>query len=474
MTKQPSALSASDTCQAIILAGGSGTRLWPYSRTLLPKQLLPLVGKNTMLQQTARRTLQAFLPENIWVVTNEEQFFEVREQLKEIHSGLEAQVIAEPVGRNTLPAILLGMKKAVENNPETVMAVFPADHLIHNTKAWCRALTQGAEQALAGAFVTFGIVPEKPETGYGYIETGEHIKNDTFQVIRFIEKPDLATATQYIAGGKHLWNSGMFMFSTKAFLAAVEKYQPKLNSWWHSPDGNSKKEQYALLPDISIDYGIMEKADNIAVVRADLGWNDLGSWESLLQQGKKDDCGTVEKGDVLNFHCKNSLLFSTGGKLAAVGLEHMIVVQTKDATLVCPVDKVQHVKDVVERLKAENSPLAKAHVTVRRPWGSYTVLEEGTFYKIKRIEVNPGAFLSLQKHYHRSEHWVVISGTAQVQVGEEQILLCENQSVDIPKTALHRLGNPGQVPVEIIEIQSGPYLEEDDIVRYDDVYGRTE
>lgn len=459
-------------CQALILAGGSGTRLWPYSRTLLPKQLLALTGASTMLQQTAARALEVFDPADVWVVTNEEQFFEVRGQVAGVHPGLEAQVLAEPMRRNTLPAILLGMERAAARDPEALVAVFPSDHLIHKPGVWREALGRGAALARQGWFVTFGVVPDKPETGYGYIERGADLGQDCFEVARFVEKPDLATARRFLSGGAHYWNSGMFVFQVRAFLEAVERFQPELAAWWAARGSQPLARGYAALPDVSVDYGIMEHVARQAVVRADFGWDDLGSWEALYRLGAKDAGGNVVQGDVLAMDCRDSLLLSRGGKLAAVEVDGLIVVQTRDATLICPKDKVQRVKDVVERLREEQSRLVEAHVTVRRPWGSYTVLEEGPHYKIKRIEVLPGAWLSLQKHHHRSEHWVVISGTAQVRVDDREILLYENQSVDIPKTALHRLGNPGKVPVEIIEIQSGPYLEEDDIVRFDDVYGR--
>ncbi|GAB6175546.1 mannose-1-phosphate guanylyltransferase/mannose-6-phosphate isomerase [Desulfobaculum senezii] len=472
MTEQTPAPKRLEGCQAIVLAGGSGTRLWPYSRSLYPKQLLALTGEQTLLQETVSRSLSIFDPQDLWVVTNEEHVFEVRSQLRTLDTGLDGQVLAEPMRRNTLPAIMLGMERALERDPDAVVAVFPSDHMIHKPEVWHDALERGVRLAREGWFVTFGVTPGYPETGYGYIQRGASLGGEGFEVAAFVEKPDLETAKRYLADGEHYWNSGMFVFSIKAFMDAVAEFQPELDAWWQQRGERALVDGYAGLPDISVDYGIMEKVGQQAVVRADFGWDDLGSWEALHRLGDKDANGNVVRGDVLNLDCKDSLLLSRGGKLAAVEVEGLIVVQTRDATLICPADKVQRVKDVVGTLKSEGSSLVEAHVTVHRPWGSYTVLEEGPHYKIKRIEVLPGAKLSLQKHHHRSEHWVVISGTAQVRVDDDEMLLYENQSVDIPKTSMHRLANPGKVPVEIIEIQSGPYLEEDDIVRFDDEYGR--
>jgi len=457
---------------ALILAGGSGTRLWPMSRSLLPKQLLALQGKRSLLQETARRLLTLFDVSALRVVTNEEHVFEVASQLAPLSEGFAGRALAEPAARNTLPAILLGLDAIVAEDPEALVAVFPSDHHITDEAAWAEALRHGLELAAQGWFVTFGVRPAHAETGYGYIAKGAPLGRNAFEVAGFVEKPDLARAEEYLRSGRHYWNSGMFVFPAQAFLQAVERLQPELWTWWQGRAERPLAEGYAKLPDISVDYGIMERVERIAVIEADFGWDDLGSWEALYRLGAKDEHGCVTQGDVLAMGCRDSLLVSRGGMLAAVGLTGTIVVQTRDATLVCAMDQVQKVKDVVQALKNQGSQLVVAHVTVKRPWGSYTVLEEGPFYKIKRIEVLPGAKLSLQMHHHRSEHWVVITGTALVQIGQEERLLVENQSVDIPKATLHRLENPGKVNVEIIEIQSGPYLEEDDIVRFDDIYGR--
>ncbi|KHK00484.1 mannose-1-phosphate guanylyltransferase/mannose-6-phosphate isomerase [Desulfovibrio sp. TomC] len=464
---------ATDTTRhALILAGGSGTRLWPLSRTLLPKQLLALGGDETLLQTTVHRVAQAFSPVQIAVVTNEEHVFEVRAQLRGLLPDVAGAVLAEPVGRNTLPAILLGLERIVAADSQAVVGVFPADHRIDDAASWVRAMDQATELARQGWFVTFGIPPQAPETGYGYIHRGNVLGTGSYAVLGFTEKPDRETAEQLLSSGHYFWNSGMFVFRADMFLEAVAAHAPALYDWWQSRAERPLAAGYAGIPDVSVDYGVVEKLDRIAMVEAGFDWDDLGSWEALYRLGKRDANGCVIKGDVLALDCSNSLFFSQGSTLAAAGVKDLIVIQTRDATLVCPVSEAQRVKDVVGALKSQGSKLVEAHVTVRRPWGSYTVLEDGPGFKIKRIVVLPGARLSLQMHHHRAEHWVVVSGTALVQVGEKEILLSDNQSVDIPKTSLHRLSNPGKVPVEIIEIQSGPYLEEDDIVRFDDIYGR--
>jgi len=457
---------------AIVLAGGSGTRLWPLSRTLLPKQLLALNGENTLLQDTMSRVSAVAGPGRVWVVTNEEHVFEVRSQIRALDPALENRALAEPLARNTLPAIMLALDKIVADDPAAVAAVFPADHQIKNVPGWTSAVEKAKALAAEGWFVTFGVTPQKPETGYGYIHRGGSLGEGAYEVEGFIEKPDLRTAENLLKSGDYYWNSGMFVFRADMFLDAVRHYAPEIWEWWEARETAPLADNYGDLPDLSVDYGVVERLDRIAMVEASFDWDDLGSWEALFRLGEKDASGCVTKGDVLALDCENSLFISQGGKLAVTGLSDMIVIQTRDATLACPLSKVQSVKDVVGALKKEGSSLVEAHVTVKRPWGSYTVLEDGPYYKIKRIEVPPGGRLSLQMHYHRSEHWVVISGTALVQVGENEILLSANQSVDIPVTSLHRLSNPGKTPVEIIEIQSGPYLEEDDIVRFDDVYGR--
>jgi len=458
---------------AILLAGGSGTRLWPLSRGLLPKQLLSLDGgTQTLLQHTACRVLDVFAPGRLVIVTNEEQEFEVRKQVREVDAALADAVLLEPQKRNTLPAVLFALEKIVAADPDAVVAVFPADHKITAGPAWHAALSRASDLARQGYFVTFGITATKPETGYGYIQKGQPLGEDAFAVRAFVEKPDLATAKAYLESGAYFWNSGMFVFGVGPFLEAVRTLQPALWTWWEDRSTIPLAARYDTLPDLSVDYGLVEKLDNLAMVVAGFDWDDLGNWEAIYRTSDKDAAANALRGDVLARDCQGNLLISQSGKLACVGLSDMIVVQTRDATLVCPRSACQSVKDVVAELKEQGSQLVESHLTVRRPWGSYTVLEEGEGYKIKRIELPPGGKLSLQMHHHRAEHWVVVSGTAQVQLGDREILLTENQSLDIPKTTRHRLFNPGKVPLAIIEIQTGPYLGENDIVRYDDVYGR--
>lgn len=469
---------------AIVLAGGSGTRLWPLSRSTKPKQLLCLNGGESLLQETVRRVLPMVDPQRVLTVTSGEYRFEVAGQLLAVNPALAGGVLSEPVGRNTLPAIAWAVARIARETPEATVGVFSSDHAVANGDAFLKAWESAEAAAQRGFISLFGMKPTEPATGYGYIQAGQPLAPgeagpiaQAQKAARFVEKPDVKTAESYLQQGNYFWNGGMFVFRADRFMELLKKHQPAVyeaaNTLAESAAAAAPAEAYAAMPDLSIDYGLLELADEVAVVPVDMGWNDLGSWEAIYQQRDKDEQGNMIQGDVLAVDSADSLLWSEHGLVAALGVKDLAVVQTRDATLVCPRDRVQDLKQMVAAVKESHAHLAETHLTVTRPWGSYTVLEEGPYYKIKRIVVNPGAKLSMQMHYHRSEHWVVVAGTARITNGEQEVYLEENQSTYIPKTHRHRLENPGRVPLQIIEIQSGVYLEEDDIVRFDDVYGRT-
>ncbi|VAW40842.1 Mannose-1-phosphate guanylyltransferase / Mannose-6-phosphate isomerase [hydrothermal vent metagenome] len=465
--------------QPVILAGGSGSRLWPLSRELYPKQLINLIGNRSLLQETLARVngLDNILPPI--VVAGEEHRFLTKTQLEELDLFPAYHLLLEPIGRNTAPAICGAALYARQHGGEAaVLLVLPADHLITAPAAFETAVVKAVRLAENGRLATFGIVPDGPETGYGYIARGE---GD--QVRSFVEKPDLATAKQYVASGEYFWNSGMFAFSVATFLAELTEHAPAIVTQMTKAvdkgrtDGvffRFEKTAMQRCPNDSIDYALMEKTGRAAVVKADMGWSDIGSWLALWRASVKDEQGNVVAGDVILEDVKNSLIHSDGSLVAAVGLRDTMVVETADAVLVAPLSRSQEVKKIVNKLKQRKRDEFHIHKTVYRPWGSYTTLELHERFQIKRITVNPAAKLSLQMHHHRHEHWVVVSGTAQVTNGGQVIPLYENQSTYIPAGTRHRLENPGTIPLELIEIQIGSYLGEDDIVRFDDVYGRRE
>ncbi len=467
--------------QAVILSGGSGSRLWPASRSMYPKQLLPLVGEQTMLQATARRLegLAGVLEPAI-VVCNEAHRFLVAEQLAQI--GADASIILEPEGRNTAPAIALAALQAMDaaGDDAPILLVLPADHVIADRQAFHDAIGVAAGAAEQGDLVTFGIVPRGPNTGYGYIKAS---KSDSVvrRIEAFVEKPDVQTAESYIESGDYLWNSGMFMFRADAYLDALGKHAPEiLDTCQRAMTGAAQDtdfirpeaEAFSACPSDSIDYAIMEKTRSASVVPLGAGWNDVGSWQAIHEVSDKDDAGNVIDGDVLTDGCSNSVISSQSRLVAAVGVDNLAIIETKDAVLVAHQSQSQDVKNIVDLLKGAEREETSLHRQVFRPWGSYDSLENADGFQVKRLIVNPGAVLSLQLHHHRAEHWVVVRGTATITLNDEEFDLTVNQSTYIPIGARHRIANRTDEPVHIIEVQCGDYLGEDDIVRFEDNYGR--
>ncbi|WP_027485755.1 mannose-1-phosphate guanylyltransferase/mannose-6-phosphate isomerase [Rhodanobacter sp. OR87] len=465
----------------LILSGGSGTRLWPVSRKNLPKQFLELAGKGTLFQQAIARTRQ--LPDVAVpiVVASEDHRFLAADQLLE-GDIKGATIVLEPLARNTAPAIALGALQALQRDADAVLLVLPADHLIGDTAAFVEAVKQAMPLAEQGWLVTFGIRPDRPDTGFGYIRRAETVDAHGYRVEQFVEKPDLATAESYLADGGYDWNSGMFLFKAARYLEELAAHAPAMLGAVREAYAKATtdldfvridRDAFALVPDDSIDYAVMERTRRAAVIPVSCAWSDIGSWSALWLTGGKDADGNLREGDTMAVDTHNSLLRSHERHLlATVGVDDLIVVTTPDATLVAHRDAAQDVKKIVERLKAAGRSEHSLHRVVYRPWGSYDSLEEGERFQVKRIVVKPGASLSLQKHHHRAEHWIVVSGTAEVTCDDKVFLLGENQSTYIPLGSKHRLRNPGKVALELIEVQSGSYLGEDDIVRYDDVYGR--
>lgn len=459
----------------VILSGGSGTRMWPYSRSMYPKQFLPLVSDNSMLQETVLRLGSNVKP---LVVCNEDHRFLVAEQLRTIDTEAY-NILLEPMAKNTAPAIVLAALNILQKNKDEVLLVLPADHVIPDSKAFEKSLSVAESQANEGRLVTFGIVPTYAETGYGYIKAKDG--SGAQLITEFLEKPDLSKAKEYVDSGNYFWNSGMFMFKASIFIDEIKKYAPQILKACERAISLAKpdldfiridKEEFEKCPSDSIDYAVMEKTDSAVMVPLDAGWNDVGSWASLWAVCDKDESGNAFRGDVILEDTQNCFIQSEDKLIATVGLSDTVVVQTDDTILVAAKDKVQEVKKVVNRLKEQGRSETQLHRKVYRPWGNYDSIDYGERFQVKRIIVKPGAKLSLQMHHHRAEHWVVVSGTAEVINGDKKILLKENESTYIPLGVTHSLANPGTIPLEIIEIQSGSYLGEDDIVRFEDVYGR--
>jgi mannose-1-phosphate guanylyltransferase/mannose-6-phosphate isomerase len=480
--------------QPVILSGGSGTRLWPLSREKHPKQLLALSGDQTMLQATAQR-VAGFRHDGLGVsspivVCNEEYRFVTAEQLR-LAGCSEPRIVLEPVGRNTAPALTLAAHAALADRPDAILLVMPADHVVLDTEAFHAAVASGIPAAADGAIVTFGIVPDRPETGYGYIETGGPLGKPeqgtpVLTLQRFVEKPDAATAAGYVESGRYLWNSGLFMLKASVWLSAIESFNPEMahackramagarhDSDFTRVDG----EAFRASPSDSIDYAVMEKLPEAkglrgVVVPMAAGWSDVGAWDAVWQVGERDEQGNSVRGDAVLEDTRDTLVMSTSRLVACLGLENTVVIETPDAVLVADKRQTQQIKTLVGRLKAQGRACVENHRKVHRPWGYYDSIDSGERFQVKRIVVKPGASLSLQMHHHRAEHWVVVCGTAKVTVGDKVLILAENQSTYIPLGVQHRLENPGKLDLEIIEVQSGSYLGEDDIVRFEDVYGR--
>lgn len=472
----------------VILSGGSGSRLWPVSRKLRPKQFLPLIdAERTLFQSTLERLEGIADKQAALVVCNEEHRFMVAEQLLGINQAHQG-ILLEPVGRNTAPAVAvaaLSLLEQAEGTEDPIMLVLPADHVISDTEAFHNAIEAARPLATDGFLVTFGITPTAPETGYGYIEQGEAISdfNDAWKVAAFAEKPDAETASAYLAGGKHLWNAGIFMFRASIFLKELDVHNPAMLAACRQTLINAQRdldfvrldrEAFEACPSDSIDYAVMEQTQHAATVPLKAGWNDVGAWSAVWEVSDRDEANNVLRGNVMTHDATNNLVFTEDRLVCLAGVQDLIVIETKDATLVTHKDRAQDVKKIVTSLESAGRSEAIIHRLVNRPWGCYDSVDAGERFQVKRITVKPGAKLSLQKHHHRAEHWIVVKGTAEVTCDDKTFLLTENQSTYIPLGSTHRLANPGKVPLELVEVQSGSYLGEDDIVRFEDQYGRDE
>ena len=458
----------------IILAGGSGSRLWPLSRELCPKQLLNITGEKSLLQATFER-LQNLMPEeNILSITNTKHLANVRMQLKDYYAA--PIILSEPVSKNTAPAAAVSVKYISENkNSDEIILVVPSDHLIHDVQKFSEAIEKGKQLAEQGFVVTFGVEPSYCETGFGYIKTSEKI-DDGFKVEKFVEKPDLKTAQKYLQDKTMFWNSGIFMFKPSVFFNELKRHAGNIFEITEKIDFKNSEEipfvEFDKMPNISLDYALMEKSDNLVMIKLESDWKDLGSWDAIYDISPKDNNGNVFVGHVLDEGSKNSLVYSSSKLVATIGLEDIVLVETEDAILACRKDKTQDVKHIYETLKQQNDNTHLVHKTVYRPWGFYTVIAQGEGFLTKIIHVNPKQRLSLQSHNHRSEHWVVLNGTAMVVLDSKELILNSGHSVDIPIKAIHSLQNPYDEAVEVIEVQKGDLLIEEDIIRYEDIYGR--
>jgi len=466
----------------VILSGGAGSRLWPVSREALPKPFIKLGDGQSLLAKTLRRALQCGDGSGVLTVTNRDYFFLTRDEYELASKGAKTDFLLEPVSRNTAPAMCAAaLHVGKRHGMDAVMLVLPADHLIKDEKAFVAAVGEARKLAEQGWLVTFGIEPSRPETGFGYIEAGDKLGEMAGKVKRFVEKPDLATAEGFISSGRYTWNSGMFCFTAEAVLAAFKKYSPEIlraveaaiaATDYSKPPAVLAEAEFAAAPDISFDYAVMEKAEKRAVVRGKFDWNDIGSWAALAELTPADEAGNRINGETVLIDAKHCFIQSGHRIVAAVGVEDLLIVDTPDALLVAERGRAQDVKSVVQKLKLSSHETVRHHRTVHRPWGTFTVLEEGPRFKIKRIVVKPGASLSLQLHHHRSEHWVVVAGMAKIVNAEKETFLRPDESTYIKAGAAHRLANPGAIDCVMIEVQTGDYVGEDDIVRLEDNYGR--
>lgn len=466
----------------VLLSGGVGSRLWPVSRQLYPKQFLKLADESlSLFQQTCQRAAMICSGDDGVVVCNEEHRFIVAEQLRQLGTRY-GSILLEPQGRNTAPAVALAAIASSQRDPQSLLLVLPADHVITDTAAFQAAVSAGIPHAESGHLVTFGIIPHEPETGYGYIRRGPRIDEHTFSVVHFAEKPDRSTAERYVQSGEYDWNSGTFLFRADTYLEELEKYAPDVLRCCQDafvaakPDLDFQRidaKSFARCPSISVDYAVMEKTDKAAVISLECGWSDVGSWAALRDIDEADTAGNVHHGDVVTVDSRDCYLRAESRLLAVLGVSNLVVVETPDAVLVADGNSTQDVKQVVERLTASAREEVKSHRKVYRPWGSYESLVQAPRFQVKRIIVHPGQQLSLQMHHHRSEHWIVVHGTARVNCGDREFTLSEDESTYIPLGTRHRLTNPGVIPLELIEVQTGSYLGEDDIVRFQDVYGRS-